>query len=208
MRVVLIHCSGRKRERGARSATAAAHVKPLLTPPAWQSLVAARCDLASQLGLPLGPDLDDAHGGEIELRPAYDRYDGNLYRKAYLDHARVSNPTSRVLIVSALYGVIDARDDIRNYNLAMTDTLANRTKVSRFWRERGLPRLLADAARALGAVEVHDFLSTAYRDAARGLQQLLPDGCSYVPHHYPGLGTGSDYHRGADVNSFFEHLPA
>jgi cytoplasmic iron level regulating protein YaaA (DUF328/UPF0246 family) len=130
--------------------------------------------------------------------PAFRRYDGNLYRRAMLAEDDVTAPTTRVLIVSAFYGLLDARDWIRHYNLAMSETLPGRMRVHRFWREHGLPEILAEAVRSLGATEVHDLLSGAYRRAAAPTQGFVSF-CSYLPKEYPGLGTGSDYYRGSDL---------
>ena len=38
-----------------------------------------------------------------------------------------------------------------------------------------------------------------YREAVRDLGSRLPGSCSYVSFEYPGLGSGSNYHRGSDL---------
>ncbi len=131
----------------------------------------------------------------MDLLPAFKRYDGNLYRKAQLSETQLTGHR-RLLIVSALYGLLDARDPIRDYNLQMSDKLPGRITVKRWWREHNLRDVVVNAVERLGAAQVHDVLSGNYRDALRGLPQHLPAGRRCRPYDFPGLGTGSDYHRG------------
>lgn len=81
----------------------------------------------------------------------------------------------------------------------MKDTFAYRKRVSAFWKARGLASIIAELIAKLGARQVEDFLSGSYRGAVPGLETMLPTGCQYQPHPYPGLGSGSDHHRGLDL---------
>jgi len=172
-----------------------------VTDAAWRALCDARSALAGLLELEPGPDLGNATSSTLQLLPAWRRYDGNLYRNARLGEGDLFLPHVRIFVVSALFGVIDVRDPIRYYNLAMTDMLPDRSKVNRFWRVHGLASIIQDLLCGIGANEVHDFLSASYREAVEDLDARLPAGCSYSPRQYPGLGTGSDYHRGTDVRA-------
>jgi hypothetical protein len=196
MRVILIPCSGRKRHGGSSSEVI--HVKNCLSADAQRALIESRIDLAELKGFEPGPDLGNETSSTIELLPAWQRYEGNLYRKASLTKADVSRTDVSIFIISALFGVVSAQAGIRPYNLAMTDALPDGNKVMKFWRIRGLGSIVADLLRGVGAVEVHDFLSGSYRDVV-DLSNQLPVGCEYFPHSYPGLGSGSDYHRGMDL---------
>lgn len=108
MRVILIPCSGRKHSGGTSDAVS--HIQPLLGTQYRDKLCRARGTLAESLGLEPGPDLGNAKAGTAPLKPAWQRYDGNLYRAAQLTQRDVQNPGTVVLIVSALFGVVDARD--------------------------------------------------------------------------------------------------
>jgi hypothetical protein len=175
---------------------------PVISSESWAALCDARNALAGLLGLEPGPDLGNAASSTQHLLPAWQRYDGNLYRKAQLAECDVHRPDVMIFIVSALFGVISARDTIRHYNVAMTDRLPDGRKVNRFWRAHGLTSIIEDLFRSIGAREVHDCLSGSYREALEALGHKLPLGCKYISRSYPGLGTGSDYHRGTDVRNF------
>lgn len=201
LRVIVIPCSGRKHSGGGPAPLDAEWGLALLDPTSRRSLLEARAELGALLGLAPGPDLGGCANGTIEYLPAYRRYDGNLYRKARLTEADASGASAgRVLIVSALYGVLTLAEPIRDYDLAMPNAVpgATRKGVSGWWKERGLGRLLAEAIEALSAEDVHDLLSGNYRQALSAWPPPLSQGV-YRPHAYPGLGTGSDYYRGDDV---------
>jgi len=196
--MILIPCCMRKVPGGSRS-DAKSHLADLLGIESWRRLCDSRGELAEILGLGLSCDLDRTDAlPKFDLLPAYRRYDGNLYRNARLSEADVSGDR-RLFIVSALYGLLDARDPIRNYNVQMSDTLPGRITIKRWWRDKGLAEIVADTVERAGAKGLHELLSGNYRDALRGLSNLIPKTCAYIPYDYPGLGTGSDYHRGNDV---------
>jgi Peroxide stress protein YaaA len=197
MRVILIPCSGRKRDGGSSSPTS--HLKPITSDVSWGAVCDARSALAGLLALEPGPDLGNANSSTLQLLPAWQRYNGHLYHNAQLEESDVHRQDVRIFVVSALFGVISIGDTIREYDLAMTDRLSNGRKVNRFWRDYGLASIIEDLLRGIGAHEVHDFLSGSYREAVEALDRRLPVGCGYFPHNYPGLGSGSDYHRGTDV---------
>lgn len=198
-RVILIPCSGRKRPGGGQRYTPENSAPTLLGPNSGQSLLKARYELCRILGLALGPDLGADQDAGVEYLAAFRRYDGNLYRRAHMteeDAAGQRGP--RVLIVSALYGLLTALEPIRHYNLAMSDKLPNGQRVANWWKQRCLGSLVLEALKNLGASEVHDLLSANYRQAL----SPWPGPClpfAYHGHEYRGLGSGSDYHRGEDL---------
>lgn len=197
MRVIIIPCSGRKIDGGASSP--GSYLRADVSGGSWAALCSARTALGTLLRLEPGPDLCNATPSTLQLLPAWQRYDGNLYRKAQLAERDVHRPDLRIFIVSALFGVISARDAIRHYNVAMTDRLPDGRRVNKFWQANGLASIIADLLVRIGAREVHDYLSGSYRKAVEALDRKLPVGCEYFAMSYPGLGTGSDYHRGSDV---------
>lgn len=198
MRVIIIPCSGRKHEGGA--AAPRSHVRPQVDAEAWDALCGARAELATIRRVEPGADLDDCSSRTPALKAAWERYDGNLYRKARLGSGDVARPDLRILIVSALYGVIDARDSIRLYNLRMTDRLPDGTRVSRFWRARGLGEVVRGLLTRAAPDEVHDFLSLSYRDAVRDITGRY----RYIRYEYPRLGNGADHHRGEQVRELLD----
>jgi cytoplasmic iron level regulating protein YaaA (DUF328/UPF0246 family) len=136
------------------------------------------------------------------MMPAYQRYDGNLYRKIARDLWPVADRdgSARILIVSALYGLLTPAEPIRYYNRTMSEAVHLRCSLARWWAERGLGELLLEYVRGTGTTTVDDFLSGAYSVFAGALSKL--QGSVKVHHHsYPGLGSGADHHRGWDVSS-------
>jgi len=76
---------------------------------------------------------------------AADLYTGNLYQALgpVLRNAIVGGyPQVDILIVSALYGLIQLGEGIKEYELRMDDRLIDGTPVWRFWKREGLWRLL------------------------------------------------------------------
>jgi len=58
-------------------------------------------------------------------------------------HPALSASTGRrLIIVSALYGLLDGNDLIRNYELSMKDSLPTGMKVHTFWRHHELRDML------------------------------------------------------------------
>jgi len=84
---------------------------------------------------------------DAPITGAVDLYNGRFYKKtkkALLDILGEKYPHVRVLIVSALYGLVKLDEGIKEYELTMTDKLANRMKVYRFWQKEGLWRILLE----------------------------------------------------------------
>ena len=179
MRVILLPCSGLKRDEG--SSAPASYVEPILSDDIWRGLCDARNALAGLLGLDPGPDLGNAKSSTVPLMPAWRRYDGHLYHNASLGEGDVHRTDVGIFVVSALFGVVSVRDAIRHYDLAMTDKLSDGRKVNRFWRDSRLASIIEDLLRGIDALEVHDFLSGSYRKAVEGLNRRLSIGCAYLP---------------------------
>lgn len=95
--VVVIPCSGSKR-RGGRPG-----------PPASTDavLAAARRKVL---------DMPDSHTDESRVLPAWQRYDGSLYRAVGPEILADLAGSGRLIILSGGYGVLDGRDAIGHYN--------------------------------------------------------------------------------------------
>lgn len=158
----------------------------------------ARRGLAMWLGLQPGPDLGFHEINEnIAYLPAYQRYDGVIYKTGNMRHL-YNKYKGLVIILSALYGLIDASDTIRNYDLAMTDSLPIRSRVSTFWQKQGLREIIEEYYLASESSTLHDLLSNNYRKALDPWPSSRIT--SYHPYNYPGLRTASNYPRGEDIN--------
>ena len=151
----------------------------------WRALCVARAALARLLQLEPGPDIGNAVSAALPLLDAWQRYDGNLYRKAGLTERDVVRSDARIFVVSALFGVIDIRDRIRHYNVAMTDQLPDGRKVNRFWHEHGLVLIIQDLLRGVRAREVHDFFQVP--TVRRSRDSIgAPTTISTLPARIPG----------------------
>ncbi len=162
-------------------------------------LLRARADLSRLLDLAPGPDLGTEVQNAILYKAAYQRYDGNLYREARLTDAdALGHSGGRVLIVSALYGLVTPLERIRDYDLEMSCRLPDGRKVYTWWKDRDLGAFVCEAAERLCVDTICDLLSGNYRKA------LLPWPPStlratYNLYQYPGRGTGSIFDRGKDL---------
>lgn len=198
MKVILIPCSGRKLE-GGRTDYQQPRLQEIFGDLQLNRLLAARRELGKLRGLAPGPDLGAPDNiGAVEFRPAFERYDGIMYRRAQFCQL-FPGFQGRVLIISALYGLLDAGDSIRSYNLTMDDCLPSGERVWRWWMRRSLPELLAILLDNIQATEVHDLLIASYRKAAGTV--TIADRFHFQTHNYPGLGSGALYRRGDDLKT-------
>lgn len=198
MDVVLISCSGRKRPRGTKG-FAGFGLSKIVEPRTWEKLLSCRRDLARRVGVEPGPDLGAPQkNASVEYLPAYQRYDGNLYRSARLGRELAPVGSVTIHIFSALYGLLDARDPARVYNLKMAARLPGLGTIHRFWSNNGLGAAAAEVIRALAPSQVHDMLPEGY---GRALAPWPPPDCAHVvrQYKYPNLGMASDWARGRDL---------
>ncbi len=199
--VILIPCCKRKRTGGDARYEASVSVPTLLPPASGQALLDARRDLSHLLDLTPGPDLGSEGGGSIRYMPAYQRYQGRLYEKAQLTHEdALGRSGARVLIVSALYGLVTALEPIRKYDLEMKCTLPNDGRVYTWWKQRRLGVLVREAIEGFGETTVYDLLSGDYRKALKPWppSSLRATYCTFDDKYGP-LRSGSTHHRGLDV---------
>jgi cytoplasmic iron level regulating protein YaaA (DUF328/UPF0246 family) len=202
MNVIIIPCSGRKIS-GGQTDFKKPPLAVILGNRAFKNLLEARNELAGELGLKPGPDIQDGcKAADMEFRPAFERYSGIMYRKAEFQR-RLPVFQGKIFIISALYGLLDASDLIRDYNLQMSDSLPSGEKVWKWWKDRGLGTYLEIALSNSRATEVYDLLSQNYRKALGALKKS--GNYKLVSYDYPGLGTGSLYHRGEDLKKLLSN---
>jgi cytoplasmic iron level regulating protein YaaA (DUF328/UPF0246 family) len=194
MKIILIPCSGSKAS-GGQTNSQPSRLADSLSPESFQKLMCSRqeiADILSEARSPLGFK-DDR---ERSYLPAFQRYHGLIYANS--DILRLYPAfKGRLVIVSALYGLLDGKDLIRDYELSMKDTLPTGMKVHTFWRQHDLRDILIELLCGEDTVEVHDFLSGHYREALRP----WPDSKikTYHPYEYPGMGQGSSFARAKDL---------
>jgi hypothetical protein len=148
--LVIVPCSARKRLGG----------RPGEVAQTGGGLVAARQRVFADTS---------THADETKLMPAYERYDGHLYRSAKPTIAELATQ-GRLLILSGGYGVLDGRDLIGTYDRMMR---------SRDWPDGLLEQSLAARTREFGR-DVVAFVSTTtdYAKVLRGTPWQLAAGRS------------------------------
>ncbi len=139
--------------------------------------------------------------GSIDSRGlllAYERFDGNMYREIPRDAWELRSPRVEVLIASGLRGLVASRDTIPRYEHSMAEPMAPFGKLNRWWRDHGLPSILASFLTAVRPRAVVDLLSLEYRESVDG----YPDGLTGIDVqtvNFPGMGRASQPLRGERV---------
>jgi hypothetical protein len=202
--LILIPCSGQKKVGGMVEWPGEPTLASKLNRITWEKLCKARNKLALAIDLPPGPDLGwIAKSPAIQYLPAFERYQGRLYRGAHFAARFPSLRHKRVLIISALYGVLDPMDWIRNYDLHMKCETTRSHTVAYWWKENGLGHMVSEAIQLSGAAVVHDLLPEGYRKA---LSPWPPETIPFnvIEHSYEGRGMGADHDRGLDLARIME----
>jgi len=208
--LILIPCSGRKREGGNQlyQRVPGRRMLDVLSENYKDMLLSSRQEVAKAIEESAGPDLGSpVSEGGVTFLPAFKRYDGNLYRQITertWENLRRSNRVD-VVIVSGLYGLVFWDEPIRYYNVMMNQSPWYGRRLCTWWKRHGLPEILASLIMKIGYSDIHDFLSTHYRVAVNDYQRLNPSIGAHT-HNYPGLGSGADYHRGRDINDLILKL--
>jgi hypothetical protein len=208
--LILIPCCGEKTKNGTSGyqKNSPNTIFFYISKGAGERLQMLRKQVALAFGEPPGPDVGfEIDAPQIKFLEAYKRYCGNLYSKISNDSWKKleQNPKIRLIIVSALYGLLNYNEPIRYYNRSMKDHIIQRKLLKTWWKTHALTDILLNYIKINEIREVHDFLSKDYRDALRNLSMCCKSiGVLYFPHDYPGLGSGSDFHRGVDVNDLIQ----
>jgi cytoplasmic iron level regulating protein YaaA (DUF328/UPF0246 family) len=203
---VLIPCCQSKSGGGVGQYKTSDVLPGRLKPNTLRYLMDCRRDLAEILALAPGPDLGfEVEADSLRYMPALRRYSGNLYKSGSLDRNRINSDLHRLTIISALYGVIDSSDLVREYELAMDTRLPTGDRVYRWWKDRRLGEIVEEYIAEGHPAAVHDILSINYRKA---LGSWPPQSLNRIIriHEYPGKGSGSNYYRGKDVRQLLDEL--
>jgi cytoplasmic iron level regulating protein YaaA (DUF328/UPF0246 family) len=209
--LIIFACCNRKKSGGAESLhwRRSNSVISRLPLEVGERLLESRFKLSQRFKYQKGKDLGGDQDVSKSLMRAFERYDGNLYRRiertywhqlAKVDHVEI-------LIVSALYGLLTPFEPIRTYNLVMTKAISSRLSLARWWRNEGLGIHLREYIINNDIKEVHDFLSGSYSSIAHPIYSLKSQITikNYLDR-YRGLGSGADYHRGTDINKLLNSL--
>ena len=140
----IISCSGDKscvsREKNQKSS-----INELLVFP---SLLQARTELIEKLGIKLNWS---------ETMPAYGLYTGRIYKKVHQENWQKQK--TDVIIVSALFGLLQHDELIPYYNVVMTDKIPGSDEIiSTYWRKHNLNQYINNKT-------IVDLLFSKYRKA-------------------------------------------
>lgn len=206
--LILIPCSDLKTLGGILRYDKSRCVINYLSPDMGEKLMELRRRVAVAFKEKLGPDIGfDQPVTQIEYMEAYKRYSGNLYSRITKSSWENLNHSQNLslLIISALYGVVRHDEPIRNYNRSMNRDKIEGKLLKTWWREHGLYDVLLDYIITNNVKVVHDFLSLNYSEAVWPLQsEARRIGVNYIVHDYSGLGSGSNYRRGEDVQELIQ----
>ena len=196
MEIILIACSRSKLAGGETGSQYSSNLSNILSSQTYRKLLSARNELSRFIDCAPGYDLGfDHQNNDIKYLPAYKRYIGKVYTCSQLANLYPQVKSHRIIIVSALYGLLDANDLIREYNLAMDSKLPNGKKVMTWWKNQGLVKILEEYILGFNPPCVHDLLSVNYR---KSLQPWPPDSIKDIVkiYNFPGLGNGANWKRG------------
>lgn len=188
--VVLIPESTRKARGGSADAPAADAVADALPLSVRGELQALREEVVAK-----SPKGSMDRGG---LLPAYQRFQGNMYRHIPEDAWERRAPNVEVVIASGLRGLVASRDSIPTYAHSMAEPMRLFGKLNRWWHDHGLPDILAAYLEAVRPGKVVDLLSLEYRDAVTGYAARL-SGIEVKTIDFPGMGRASQPRRGERV---------
>ncbi|GAG11930.1 unnamed protein product, partial [marine sediment metagenome] len=188
--------------QGGTTVYAGSALERLLPASGFERLLQARSELGRLKGLPPGPDLGRPVADEpVHYLPAHERYAGIVYREGRVRELYPRAHGKKVLVVSALYGVLDADDPIRCYQAQMGEQVPGNGSLKTWWKHRCLGDLVDECILALRPQSVHDLLSTSYREvlAPWPRASLEQAGITYTPYTYRRRGSGSQWDRGDQI---------
>ncbi len=197
MRVLVLIPDSTRKRKGSLAGAAGPGVGGSLPAADLGKLVSLRTKVATAAKLEPGPDIDPASKSKVDLMPAYLRYDGNMYRHIPQGVWESRTAGVEVAIVSALYGLVFSREPVRTYGFSMAENLPGLGPLHGWWRENGLPAILASLVKASKAQRVVDLLSLEYRKAVEGYRDLVTVPVEAID--FPGLGRASQPRRGEAV---------
>lgn len=190
--LILIPCCKTKQPGGITKNQSESSLLDYLTKPKMERLSNLRNELANYFF-----EIDHA-----EYMQAYKRYSGAIYRRVLPETwGKLSeNCKLDLVIISAFYGLLRYDDWICDYNITMKDKIGKKT-LKTWWRNNGLCQISEDYIIENNISEVHNFLSNDYNEALKECCR----GHIYFDD-YAKYKSGSNAHRGEDVNKFIQDI--
>jgi cytoplasmic iron level regulating protein YaaA (DUF328/UPF0246 family) len=166
--LILITCSGRKISGGGKVSQSKSYLSNYIDSASFSRLVDLRRQINNLLpidkrlaeGIDLGYDHVESTS---EFMPAYKRYSGLLYESSSLGTLYPKSSSLKVIIISALYGILDADDQIRKYDWQMKCSLSSCVLTKTWWKNNRLGDLLFKVTESIKPDTIYDFLSQDYR---------------------------------------------
>ena len=197
MELIIIACSAKKSDGGSPKYSPS-QLEGYLSKATFQRLLTLRSELAQTKHQPAGPDL----GGnnpltKLQYMPAYLRYSGIIYQRSNFAELFPRARGKKVLIISALYGVLDAQDTIQKYDLKMDEDLPNGTRLYTWWKQNLLGEILKEYFRESKPERIHDLLPNSYRKALYPWppREFIKNK-RFIAYEELGQGQGSQWKRG------------
>jgi len=205
--IILIPCSGSKREGGETSYNTNSSILNYLTDSSRKHLLNLRRRLFEYFSIQFGQDVGH-HNNKIYYMPAHKRYagkDSQIYRQISPSSWDILRNTENLdlVIISALYGLLRYDEPIRYYDKKMKDIMEHQT-LKTWWRNNGLCDIVKDYLNKNNISEVHSVLSNDYNEALRGC--FTDIGAKYVYHDFSEYKSGSNAHRGKWVDDFIQNF--
>jgi cytoplasmic iron level regulating protein YaaA (DUF328/UPF0246 family) len=200
MELILIACSKGKLPGGECGYQNSKRLTDALGAATYNRLLELRHELVSlcEKPLPKGTDLGfTGYEATAEYMPAYQRYNGKIYQYGRVKELYPCNRNIHLIIISAMYGFLDAGDLIQNYDLKMDDKVSG-TCIFTWWKNQKLGKILEKYILSLDPVTVHDILPAKYRKALEPWPPTSLQGRA-KPYDYPGQRTGSIWRRAEDL---------
>ena len=198
MELILIACSAKKRDGGSPKYSPS-QLEGYLSKATFQRLLALRLELAQTKHQPAGPDLGGSiPATKLQYMPAYLRYSGIIYQRSNFAELFPRARDKKVLIISALYGILDAHDFIQMYDAVMTENLPGGMRIHTWWNRNALGAVLHEYIQKLKPDRIHDLLPDSYRKAlyplpARGFDESDQ---RFIFYDNLGQGQGTLWRRG------------
>ena len=198
MELILIACSAKKRNGGSPKYSPS-QLEGYLSKATFQRLLTLRLELAQTKHQPAGPDLGGSiPATKLQYMPAYLRYSGIIYQRSNFAELFPRVRNKKVLIISALYGILDAHDFIQMYDAVMTENLPGGMRIHTWWNRNALGAVLHEYIQKLKPDRIHDLLPDSYRKAlyplpARGFDESDQ---RFILYDNLGQGQGTLWRRG------------
>jgi len=194
--LILIACSGGKVHGGEKVYKPVSPWEQNLEERNLNNLRNARGKIKELLNLMNDPKIGiNAESRGLYL-PAYLRYNGTLYRESVFADSYQSIPCNKkIIIVSALLGLIEPSDLIEDYQLMMGCDLPNGRPVYHFWKTHEISSILTDYINKNEISIIHNLLSTDYRKVFNW-PLLRKETIDIIPYDFPKAGRQSNVPRG------------